>query len=364
LLICGLDVRGFRSLDSLQLKIAPGITSVVGDNGTGKTNLLEGIYFGLSGRSFRTRDRRELIRFGESVARVELEVLIDERTSHSVLASVSRAEGRRHLLDGDAAAPDVIAAHRPHLVVFSPDRLVLVKGPPAERRAHLDRFIGARWPARSALRQDYGQVLAQRNALLRRVAAGLAPEAELDAWDNALATAASPLIGARAEATAELAPRFTEASGELGLDAAELRYAPRSEADPGALGVALAERRASDIRRARTTLGPHLDELELTIGGRSLRRYGSQGEQRAGLLGLLFAERETLIAAGSAPPLMLLDDVMSELDPAHRELLTARLEGAGQTWISAADEQTLPPGAAERLVRMPSGTAAGLKAAA
>jgi DNA replication and repair protein RecF len=357
-----LDLRGFRSLSAVQLELDAGITSVVGENGSGKTSLLEAIYFGLCGRSFRTRDRRELIRFGEDVARVEVEVASGERTSHTLLASVSRMEGRRHLLDGDAAPPDAMAAHRPHVVVFSPDRLLLVKGPPAERRAHLDRFVGACWPARSGLRQEYGQVLSQRNALLRRVASGLAPEAELDAWDSALASAAAPLISSRAQAVALLAPRFEEAGAALGLGATEMRY--RAQVDAEALPAALAERRESDLRRARTTAGPHLDELELSFEGRSLRRYGSQGEQRAGLLALLFAERETLLASGPAPPLMLLDDVMSELDPAHRELLATRLASCGQTLVSAADEIALPPAASDHLLRMPSGAGAGLKAVA
>jgi DNA replication and repair protein RecF len=364
MLLQNLQARDFRSLTRIELEIGSGITSVVGDNGTGKTNLLEAVYFALSGRSFRTRDRRELIRFGEAVARAELTVVADERTSHSLLASVSRAEGRRHLLDSEPAAPETIARHRPHLVVFSPDRLVLVKGPPAERRAHLDRLVAARWPSRSDLRQHYGQVLAQRNALLRRIAAELAPVTELDAWDGALAAAAQPLIEARAEASAELGPRFTEAAAELGVEAASLRYAPRGEADIEALRAALAERRDSDVQRARTSLGPHLDELELTLGDRSLRRYGSQGEQRAALLALLFAERQTLIEAGSPAPVMLLDDVMSELDPAHRELLAGRLADAGQTLVSAADEVALPAAAAQRLVRMPPGSPAALKVAA
>jgi DNA replication and repair protein RecF len=360
----GLELRDFRSLERLRVEITPGITSVVGDNGTGKTNLLEAVYFALSGRSFRTRDRRELIRFGESVARAELEVAPDELSSHSLLASVSRTEGRRHLLDGEAAGPEVIARHRPHLVVFSPDRLVLVKGPPAERRAHLDQFIAARWPGRSSLRQDYGRALAQRNALLRRVAAGLSSQAELEAWDSTLANAAAPLIEARDEAVAELAPRFAAAAAELGLEAADLGYAPRSGADPEALVQALGEQREADLRRARTSVGPHLDELRISLEARSLRRYGSQGEQRAGLLALLFAERETLIAAGSPPPLLLLDDVMSELDPAHRDLLSSRIATSGQTLVSAADPEALPEAAAQRLLRMPAGSAGGLRAVA
>jgi DNA replication and repair protein RecF len=364
MLVSTLDARDFRSLERLQVELGPGITSVVGENGAGKTNLLEAVYFGLSGRSFRTRDRRELIRFGERVGRAELRVDSDDGSSHQLLASVQRGEGRRHLLDGSAAPPAEIARHRPHLVVFSPDRLVLIKGPPAERRSHLDSFIAARWPTRAGLRQDYGKALAQRNALLRRVAAGHSPPAEIDAWDSALALAAMPLIEARAEAADELAPRFAAAATRLGIEPAHLRYAPRSDPDPEALLAGLAERRESDLARLRTSLGPHLDELEVSLRERSLRRYGSQGEQRAGLLALLFAERETLLAGEGAPPLMLLDDVMSELDPAHRALLSADLAESGQTLISAADPEALPEPAARQLVRMPDPGSAELKAVA
>ena len=342
MLVASLAARDFRSLEQAQLELEQGVTSVVGENGTGKTNVLEAIYFALSGRSFRARDRRELIRFGRPVGRAEVAVE-DERGGHSLLASVSRSEGRRHLLDGEAAAPALLADHRPHLVVFSPDRLALVKGPPAERRAHLDLLVAARWPSRADLRRAYGQVLGQRNALLRRVAAGLSPELELEAWDQALTRVAIPLVESRFQLAEELAPRFAEAAAQLGLESAGLRYAPRTEANAESLRAGLAERRESDLRRARTSLGPHLDELELSLRDRSLRRYGSQGEQRTGLLALLFAERETLIAAGSAPPLMLLDDVMSELDPVHRDLLANRLAERGQTLVSAADEQALPP---------------------
>ncbi len=250
--VASLDARDFRSLERIEVEIGPGITTALGANGTGKTNLLEALYFGLSGRSFRTRDRRELIRFGSQVARSELVVEADG-SSHTLLASVSRGEGRRHLLDGDAASPETISRHRPHLVVFSPDRLILVKGPPAERRAHIDGFVAARWPSRAGLRQTYGQVLAQRNALLRRVAAGLAPPAELDAWDGALAAAAVPLIEARAGAAGELAPRFAEAAAELGLaDAAPaLRAAQR-----GRRGAAA--RRAPGAPRVRPAPRPDL----------------------------------------------------------------------------------------------------------
>ena len=130
--------------------------------------MLEALYFALTGRSFRTSDRRDLIPFGAPLARVEAVVRDADGAEHRLLASVSRGEGRRHLLDGNPVDAATAARHRPPVAVFSPDRLALVKGPPAERRAHLDRYVAARWPSRSELRVGFGQALAQRNALLAR----------------------------------------------------------------------------------------------------------------------------------------------------------------------------------------------------
>ena len=328
---------------------------MLGENGSGKTNLLEALYFALTGRSFRTSDRRELIPFSESIARAEALVRDDDGTERRFLASVSRAEGRRHLLDGSAVDPATAARNRPPVAVFSPDRLALVKGPPAERRAHLDLFAATRWPSRAGLRQRYGQALAQRNALLHRVAAGSAAEADLEPWDAALAEAAMPLIAARAEAVAELAPHFSEAGAELGFDSpATIAYAPRAEGDAEQLRAGLEERREADLRLGRASWGPHLDEVRISLDGRSLRRYGSQGQQRLALLALLFAERESLLRSRGAPPLMLLDDVMSELDHARRERLSARLENGGQALITATEESSVPSRLAATAIWMPT----------
>ena len=228
------------------------------------------------------------------------------------------------------------------MAVFAPDRLSLVKGPPAERRAHLDGFLAARWPARGELRKRFGQALAQRNAMISRIAAGYGSPDGLDVWDAGLAEAAAPLIAARAEAIGELAPAFAEALAELGLAGGELLYAPRAEGDAAAIRDGLGERRDADLKLGRSSWGPHLDEVKLNAGGRALRKYGSQGQQRAALLALLFAEREALLTARRVTPLLLLDDVMSELDPGRRELLVARLAAGGQTLITAADEESLP----------------------
>lgn len=354
MLVTAIEAKPLRSLDRVRVDLAPGIVSVVGPNGTGKTNLVEALYFALTGRSFRTSDRRDLIPFGGSLARAEATVRDEDGLERHLMASVSRTEGRRHLLDGSPADPATLARSRPPVAVFAPDRLSLIKGAPAERRAHLDGFIAARWPARSELRKRYGQALAQRNALLSRLAAGHGSPADLAVWDAGLANAAAPLIAARAEAVAELAQPFAEAAAELGLEGgAELEYAPRAAGSFEELRAGLEERRQQDIRMGRSSWGPHLDELKVSAGGRSLRRYGSQGQQRAGLLALLFSEREALLVARRVTPLLLLDDVMSELDPGRRERLVSRLSGDGQVLITAADEESVPAAALETVVRMP-----------
>jgi len=171
-LVTAIEARPLRSLDHVRVDLEPGIVSVIGPNGVGKTNLIEALYFALTGRSFRTSDRRDLIPFGGSLARAEATVRDEDGIEHTLLAAVSRSEGRRHLLDGNPSDPATIARSRPPVAVFAPDRLTLVKGPPAERRAHLDGFVAARWPVRGELRKRFGQAVAQRNALLSRLGAG------------------------------------------------------------------------------------------------------------------------------------------------------------------------------------------------
>ncbi|HET7508431.1 MAG TPA: DNA replication and repair protein RecF [Solirubrobacterales bacterium] len=353
MLVTAIEARPLRSLEPVRVELAAGIVSVIGPNGVGKTNLIEALYFALTGRSFRTSDRRDLIPFGGNLARAEATIRDEDGIEHTLMAAISRTEGRRHLLDGNPADPATLARHRPPVAVFAPDRLALVKGPPAERRAHLDGFLAARWPARGELRKRYGQAVAQRNALLSRLSAGYGSPEDLRIWDAGMGDAAAPLIEARAEAVAELAGPFASAAAELGLAEATLEYAPRAEGSAEELRAGLEERREQDIRMGRSSWGPHLDELKLFAAGRSLRKYGSQGQQRTGLLALLFSEREALLAARQVTPLLLLDDVMSELDPGRRERLVARLGDGGQVLITAADEESVPAAARETVIRMP-----------
>jgi DNA replication and repair protein RecF len=343
MVVGAVECRGFRNLAEERTGIDANVLVVHGPNGAGKTNLLEAIYFGLTGRSFRTGNDRDLIRYGEEGARVELELT----GGGTLLAALDRSGERRHLLSGRPLAAD--AGGRPLVSVFHPDRLQLVKGAPAHRRAHLDRLCGAIWPARADLRRRFGRTLAQRNALVARIRAGLGSVDSLPSWDERLAADAEPLIAARAEAVDALSEPFGDLAARLGLPEAEISYRPRAPAGGEELAGELAQRRDQDLGRAYTSYGPQLDEVELRLGGRQLRRFASQGQQRLALLALLFAERAALLEAGRAAPLMLLDDVMSELDATHRELLVSLLEGEGQSVISATETAHVPSASALRI---------------
>jgi len=343
----------FRNLADAPVQLGPGLTVVHGPNGAGKTNLLEAIFFALTGRSPRTKRERETIAFGEALARVEVDLEPEAGEASeplTMLASISSGESRRRLVDGSAARPED-DRRRPAISLFMPDRLALVKGPPSPRRSHLDRLAAALRPARAELPRSYGRALAQRNNLLTRIRRGADP-GSLDAWDRELAASAVPLVESRREAAGELVAPFARAAEELGLaGGAEIEYRPRSgELDEEGILVELAVRREGDIGRGFTGYGPHRDEVELSFGGRSLRRYGSQGQQRLGLLALLFAEREVLREARRQLPLMLLDDVMSELDPERRQKLVGMLESGGQALITSTEPGHVPATEARELV--------------
>jgi DNA replication and repair protein RecF len=338
-----LRVRDFRTYASADVALGAGLTVLHGGNGAGKTNLLEALYFGCTGRSCRTSDERQVVRFGQGAARVEVEV--EGRDGmHDLSVGFQPGEPKRIRVDGMAV--EALATHpsRPLVSVFLPDRLELIKGPPSLRRAHLDQLVAALWPGRAANRRAYSQALAQRNALLGRVRAGAVGHDALQTWDLELARHGIALRDDRAQALDAVADGVAVIAGELGLAGpVELRYRPRTKAaDAAGLAAELAERVGSDLERGFTTHGPHRDDLALLREGRDLRIYGSQGEQRLGLLALLLAERGVLEAERGAPPLMLLDDVMSELDADRRGRLIERLRAGGQAVITTTDLAHVP----------------------
>jgi len=338
-----LQLRDFRSYERAELRLGAGLTVVAGRNGAGKTNLLEALYFACTGRSCRTANEREVVRFGAEVSRLVLEAE-DEHGRHEVSVGFQPGEPKRLRVDGAPVERLTDAPARPLVSVFLPDRLELVLGAPALRRAHLDQVIAALWPSRAGTRGAYSAALGQRNALIAGIRAGRAGRGSLPAWDAELARHGVALMRDRAEAAARLAPRFERYAREVGLEGEpSLAYRPRSRAgDAEQLVAELAERVEGDVERGFTGHGPHRDELAFRRAGRELRAYGSRGQQRLGLLALLLGEREELAAERGAPPLMLLDDVMSELDGGRRDRLVEVLRAGGQSVIATTDLSHVP----------------------
>jgi DNA replication and repair protein RecF len=346
--VVSVEMRDFRTYNRAEARLGAGLTVVHGPNGAGKSNLLEAVYFGCTGHSPRTRSDRELIRFGEHATRVVVG-LLDGAEAHELSVGYAAALGgaqaiKRMSADGAEVERLLDVPVRPLISVFLPDRLDLLKGAPALRRAHLDQVIAAIWPARVEARREYSRVLAQRNALLARIRHGRASRATLPTWDRELATKALALRAHRAEAVTLLSEPFRDKAAQLGCNGeVSIEYRPRSEASGEVEFLAeLEQRLEGDLERGFSGHGPHRDELALIRDGRELRVYGSQGEQRLALLALLLAERLVLARERGHTPLMLLDDVMSELDSERRELLVSELAGSGQSVIATTDLAHVP----------------------
>ncbi|HEX3910906.1 MAG TPA: DNA replication and repair protein RecF [Solirubrobacteraceae bacterium] len=346
--VLDVQMRDFRTYARAEAGLGPGLTVVHGPNGAGKSNLLEALYFGCTARSPRTRNERELIHFGAQAARVVVHCRAGAQAHELSVGYGAGPEGeratKRMTADGAPVERLLDVDFRPLLSVFEPDRLELLKGAPAARRAHLDQVIAALWPLRANDRREYSRVLAQRNALLARIRSGRASDATIAAWDRELAVAALVLRDHRSTAVELLAEPFRTRASQLGLSGdAELAYRPRTRAgDVEELIAELQARLPSDLERGFTGHGPHRDELAILRDGRELRSYGSQGEQRLALLALLLAERSVLAEHRNRTPLMLLDDVMSELDASRRELLAEELSAGGQSVIATTDLAHVP----------------------
>lgn len=252
---------------------------------------------------------------------------------HEITVRVAPATGRVSSLDGlRLASADSLRRAFPTLI-FTPDRLSVVKGGPAVRRAYFDRTLTRMYPARADLPGEYAAAVAQRNAALRRVSLGLSPRSTIEPWTRHVATLGTALVVGRREALAALTGGFSELLAEFGLPAASLAYAGEPPTEES-----LERRLEADIANGTTGLGPHRDDVVIEAAGHDLRSYGSQGQQRLALLALLLAEAELVPAS----PLLLLDDVLSELDAHRRRLLAVRVALLEQTLVTTTTAASLP----------------------
>ncbi len=303
----------------------------VGANGAGKTNLLESLHVGTQGFSPRTRSDAELIRFGSDAAHVRLEGS-QARTPVRISVGLSQTEGKKAELNGARLRSAEQLRSETATLVFTPDRLAIVKAGPAGRRAYFDRSLSRLLPARATLPGDYASALAQRNAALKR-----GDREAVAPWTDQVALFGAELVAARREVLELLNGPFAKRAGELELESARLGY----EGDPPT-AEALEQRLDRDLERGATGLGPHLHDVSIAAGSRDLRAYGSQGEQRMAVLALLLAEAALIAERRGEAPLLLLDDVLSELDPSRRRVLVEQLTGRGQTLITSTTADALP----------------------
>ena len=260
-------------------------------------------------------------------------------------------DAKRARLNGEALRAAEQLRSSLATLVFTPDRLVVVKGGPSARRAYFDRTAGRLYPARAVLPAEYAAAVAQRNAALRRASLGLSTREAVEPWTERVAALGAQLVEARLEVTRELGPLFGMHADALALQQVELLY----EGEPPEI-QALEARLDEDLERGTTGLGPHLHDFTITAGGRDLRRFGSQGEQRLAVLSLLLAEAELLSLRGPAPPLLLLDDVLSELDERRRRTLAERIGAGTQALVTSTSAAALPAEPAQ-LVEVTPGSA-------
>jgi DNA replication and repair protein RecF len=338
----------FRSYEHAELVPAAGVTAVIGRNGQGKTNLLEGVGYLATLSSFRGAPGEALVRLGAERAVVRAEVAREGRTT--LLEAELRPAGRDRVQVNRQPlrrSRDLLGSVR--VTVFSPDDLALVKGGPAERRRMVDDTLVACAPRHDATRSDLERVLRQRGTLLKQAAGRMTPDvaATLDVWDAKLAELGEVLGTARARLVERLAPAVALAYERVAGAAAEVRTSYDPPWRREGLAAALARARVDDVRRGVSTVGPHRDEVELEVDGMPSRTHASQGEQRSLALALRLATHAVVTEVTGSAPILCLDDVFSELDGERSAALLAHLPPA-QTLLTTAGP--LPAGATPDLV--------------
>lgn len=319
------------------LELAPRLNVFHGDNGHGKSSLLEAVYLVCTSKSFRTTKLRELVTHGASEASVEAEIL-ERRAGLDPLSRKQRlsiAQSRVTVtIDGNKPSSLAYYATRTPIVVFHPDELRLSTGPAAGRRRLLDRVALYTSPVSARQLADYTRALRERQELLRR---GIVQGDALDAYEDQAATLGAALTRVRAQVVVELGTELLRAFARIADPELELHaaYAPAGTDDPARARAELAERRARDARAPTASFGPHRDDLSLQLGEHAARLVGSQGQHRAITLALKAAESAVLQRLTGLTPIQLLDDVSSELDPTrNRALYTFLRETRGQVFLT------------------------------
>jgi DNA replication and repair protein RecF len=362
-------IEDFRSYARAERTLAPAVTALVGRNGAGKTNVLEAMHLIARGDSPRARDDTELVRWGANTARVSARVerVDDARTVDVLLFSPPEGERRRprrYLLDGAGKRADE-AIGELAVVSFFPEDVQLLAEAPSARRRYLDSMVAQVHRRHRSETREYQRIVEQRNSLLRALRSDVRPgpavpalaeppSIELSFWDAELVRLAASISLRRLEAVRELVAPFCEAATRFsGADALSLAYAAQVEGDTiaeraTAYQALIGQKRDRELWQGTTLVGPHREDLAVSAHGRALPTFASRGEQRSAVLSLKLAEAAWIRDRVGEPPVFLLDDVLSELDPGRRDALVDALPEDAQTLLTAAFEAGIPERLLER----------------
>jgi DNA replication and repair protein RecF len=352
-----LSLTGFRSYGSLDVEFAGGPHVVVGPNAAGKTNLLESLVVLGTGRSHRAANDAELISWESSFARLEARVSAAGADPGGgaaaelevVLARTTTAGRKRVRVNGVARRAPALRVALP-IVLFAPEDMLLVVGSPSLRRQVLDGLVLQLVPAAASAMATYTRGLVQRNNLLRAVRDSVADPAELRFWSDVIADEGGRIVEWRRETLRALAVPLAGAHGEIAPEEERLDLAYLSNAEPlpgedatAALRRRLAETAEKEVWNGATLVGPHRDDVSFLLGGRDMTTFSSRGQQRTAILALKLAQLDLLRHAGGHEPLLLLDDVFSELDPERRAHLVRRIGELPQAFVTTTTLDDLDP---------------------
>jgi DNA replication and repair protein RecF len=335
-----LRVVNFRNYVDATALFAPGLNVVVGDNAQGKTNLLEAISFNVTGSSPRTPKENEVVRWGSDFTRTEARIAIDGSTGErSVAIGYAPGQKKRITVDG-VPAPSLTnyaaGGAGARVVTFFPDDIRVVKGAPSDRREFLDVLLSSLRPAYARAAVEYAKAVAQRNQLLRRIRDGFSSERTLATWDRKVVDLGKTVLAGREAAMPVLEAHFKDSLRTLyGPEKAAIRYGHSATLE--GYSEALREAHSADVERGTTSVGPHRDDFEVLLGGVNLTTFGSQGQQRLATLALKFAARDYVRGDVGEDPILLFDDVMSELDERRREYLAGYFLESTQAVISTTN---------------------------
>ena len=335
-----LRLVNFRNYVDATALLAPGLNVIVGDNAQGKTNLLEAVAFNVTGSSPRTPKENEVVRWGADFTRTEARIALDGSPGERAVA-IGYAPGQKKRITVDGVPAPSLTNYAAggagaRVVTFFPDDIRVVKGAPSDRREFLDVLLSSLRPAYARAAAEYAKAVQQRNQLLRRIRDGFSSERTLATWDRKVVELGKIVLAGREAALPILEEHFKDSLRTLyGPQKAAIRYA--HSGTPEEYSEALREAHSADIERGTTSVGPHRDDFEILLDGVNLTTFGSQGQQRIATLALEFAARDYVRGTVGEDPILLFDDVMSELDERRREYLAAYFLESAQAVISTTN---------------------------